>query len=856
MSRTERPDRRTFIAVAATGAAAAALPIGLGTAAYAGPAPGSDSAPRATTATATAAGAVEPFPLDAVALLPGAFRDNQARNTAYLHFVDIDRLLHTFRKNVGLPSDAEPCGGWEAPDVELRGHSTGHLLSGLALTYANTGDTAVRDKGRALVAALAECQEASTGAGFGKGYLSAYPESFFDRLEAGSGVWAPYYTIHKIMAGLVDQHRLAGSEQALDVVLRQAAWVDRRTGALSHDQMQRVLQTEFGGMNDVLADLHAITGDTNWLKVAERFTHDVVFDPLAKNEDKLAGLHANTQIPKMVGALRLWEEGLGDRYRTIAENFWQIVTDHHTYVIGGNSNGEAFHEPDAIAAQLSNGCCENCNSYNMLKLTRLMHFHAPHRVDLLDYYERTLFNQMLGEQDPDSAHGFNIYYTGLAPGSYKQQPSFMGEDPKAYSTDYDNFSCDHGSGMETQAKFAETVFSHDDERLLVNLFVPAEVKWRAKGVSWRQTTGFPDKASTTLTVTAGRADHELRVRIPSWTSGARVTLNGRALNDRPAPGSWFALRRRWRTGDRVEVTLPMRIAVEPTPDDPDVQAVLYGPVVLAGQYGDRATMRMPRLDPKSVKQTAAAPMAFTARADDADVTLLPIARTHHVHYTAYWLTGEPPPPPPEFAAWHRFDETSGTTAADATGNGRTAQLMGGAAWTTGGKIGGAVALDGGDGGYVKLADDVLAGATAYSVATWVRLDGAPQAWTRVFDIGTGPTANLFLTPRSDAGTLRFAVTAGGAGAEERIDVPQLPTGTWVHVAVTYGNGTAVLYVDGAEKGRNEHVTARPDMFGNHIRAGYLGKSQYADPYLKGALDDFRVYGKTLTAAEVAALAGA
>ncbi|MET8473577.1 beta-L-arabinofuranosidase domain-containing protein [Streptomyces sp. NPDC006422] len=860
MSRTERPsassatraprtgpDRRRFLAAAATGAAAAALPMGVATTAHASPnaaAPADDEA-----------GTVRPFPLDAVALLPGAFRDNQARNTAYLHFVDIDRLLHTFRKNVGLPSDAEPCGGWEAPDVELRGHSTGHLLSGLALTYANTGDTAVRDKGRKLVAALAACQEASPKAGFGKGYLSAFPESFFDRLEAGTGVWAPYYTIHKIMAGLVDQYRLTGNEQARDVVLRQAAWVDARTGALSHDQMQRVLRTEFGGMNDVLADIHALTGDTKWLDVAERFTHEAVFDPLAKNEDKLAGLHANTQIPKMVGALRLWEEGLGDRYRTIAENFWQIVTDHHTYVIGGNSNGEAFHEPDAIAAQLSNGCCENCNSYNMLKLTRLMHFHAPHRVDLLDYYERTLFNQMLGEQDPDSAHGFNIYYTGLAPGSYKQQPSFMGEDPKAYSTDYDNFSCDHGSGMETQAKFAETVFSHDDDRLLVNLYVPAEVKWRAKGVKWRQTTGFPDKASTTLTVTSGAAEHELRVRIPSWTNGARVTLNGRAIGERPEPGSWFALRRRWRTGDRVEVALPMRLTLEPTPDDPDVQAVLYGPVVLAGQYGDRGAMRMPRLDPKSLKQTAAAPLRFTARADDENVVLLPIARTHHVYYTAYWLTGEPPPPPPEFAAWHRFDETSGTTAADATGHGKTAQLAGGATWTTAGKLAGAVSLDGTD-GHVHLADDVLAGATTYSVATWVRLDGAPDAWTRVFDIGTGPTANLFLTPRSDTDTLRFAVTAGGAGAEDRIDADPLPTDTWVHIAVTYGDGTAILYVNGTEKGRNDHVTARPDMFGNHIRAGYIGRSQYADPYLKAAIDDFRVYGKALTAGEVAELAGA
>jgi hypothetical protein len=360
-----------------------------------------------------------------VTLLPGPFRDNQSRNTAYLRFVDIDRLLHTFRRNVGLPSTAQPCGGWEAPTVELRGHSTGHLLSGLALTFANTGDPEVRDKGRRLVATLTACQAASPSAGYGKGYLSAFPESFFDRLEAGTGVWAPYYTIHKIMAGLVEQYRLAGSDQALDVVLGMGEWVDRRTAKLSYEQMQRVLETEFGGMNDVLADLHAITGDTVWLEVAERFTHARVFDPLAAGEDRLAGLHANTQIPKMVGALRLWQEGLPDRYRTIAVNFWQIVTDHHSYVIGGNSNGEAFHERDVVAGQLSNGTCENCNSYNMLKLTRLLHFENPDRTDLLDYYERTLFNQMLGEQDPDSAHGFNIYYTGLGPApSSNSRPSW------------------------------------------------------------------------------------------------------------------------------------------------------------------------------------------------------------------------------------------------------------------------------------------------------------------------------------------------------------------------------------------------------------------------------------------------
>ncbi|MFJ2197458.1 beta-L-arabinofuranosidase domain-containing protein [Streptomyces violaceusniger] len=846
---SEPVDRRHFITTTATGAAAVALTVAAGGTAVAA-SPG--VTPAATHGKPRALTGVRPFPLTAVTLLPGAFKDNQSRNTAYLRFVDIDRLLHTFRLNVGLSSAAQPCGGWESPTTELRGHSTGHLLSGLALSYAGTGDTALRDKGRALVSALAACQARSPAAGYGQGYLSAFPESFFDRLEAGTGVWAPYYTIHKIMAGLVDQYRLAGNTEALQTVLRQAAWVDTRTGKLSYDQMQRVLQTEFGGMNDVLADLHEITGDGRWLKVAERFTHARVFDPLARNEDRLAGLHANTQIPKMVGAMRLWEEGLDSRYRTIGENFWKIVTDHHTYVIGGNSNGEAFHEPDAIAAQLSNNACENCNSYNMLKLTRLIHFHAPERTDLLDYYERTLLNQMLGEQDPDSAHGFNIYYTGLAPGSFKQQPSFMGTDPNQYSTDYDNFSCDHGSGMETQAKFADTIYTYADRSLLVNLFIPSELRWQDKGITWRQTTSFPDQQTTTLTVASGGASLELRVRIPSWAAEARATLNGTTLADRPEPGSWLIIDRQWKTGDRVEVTLPMKLTFDPTPDDPDVQAVLYGPVVLAGAYGGRTGMTMPRLDKGSVVQSATSPMRFSATASGESVTLLPVARVHHQHYNVYWLTGQPPSPPPAFAAWHRFDEASGTAAADATGRGMAARLTGGASWTAG-RTGGAVALNGTD-GHVVLADDLLAGARAYTLATWVRLDGTPAAWTRIFDIGTGVTANMFLTPVADSGKLRFAITAGGGGAEQRIEAAPLPTGQWVHVAVAYGSGTAVLYVGGREVGRNTAITVEPVHFGNHIRAGYLGKSQYPDPYLKAAFDDFRVYGRTLSGNEVATLA--
>jgi uncharacterized protein len=799
------------------------------------------------------AGAAEAFPLGAVKLLDGPFRSNQARNTSYLHLVDPDRLLHTFRLNVGLQSSAQPCGGWEDPTIELRGHSTGHLLSGLALTYANTGDRAAREKGRYLVRQLATCQASSPAAGFHPGYLSAFPESFIDRLEAGTGVWAPYYTLHKLLAGLIDQHQLAGDARALTVARRMADWVDWRTGRLSYAQMQQVLETEQGGIMESLANLARITGEQRYVRAAQRFDHARMFDPLARDEDRLAGNHANTQIPKMIGAARVWEETGERRYHDVAWNFWQIVVDHHSYVIGGNSNGEAFHEPDVIAGQLSNNTCENCNSYNMLKLTRLLHFNQPRRVDLLDYYERTLFNQMLGEQDPESEHGFNIYYTGLAPGAFKRQPSFMGPDPNVYSTDYGNFSCDHGTGMETQAKFADTIYSHDRHGVYVNLFIASEVTWEERGIALRQETGFPDEPATRIEVVDGAATMALRVRIPAWVAGApQARLNGRDLGRPAKPGTWLTVERHWRTGDRLEVKLPMKLALDPTPDEPAVQAVTYGPVVLSGAYGDRAYMPMPRLEPDSIAP-ADAPLTFEAKADGEAVTLLPIARMHHQHYTVYWRTGPPPPPPPEFAVWHTFDETSGTTAGDSSGHGKVATLVGGASWTAG-RIGGAVALDGSDGSYVALADGVINGATAYSVATWVRVD-ALATWSRIFDFGTGTTANMFLTPMSGAGTLRYAITAGGSDGEQQINAPALATGVWKHVAVTYADRLAVLYVDGQEVGRNAAVDVQPLWFADDVKNNYIGKSQYADPYLKGAVDDFRIYGRALSAQEVSALSG-
>ncbi len=268
-----------------------------------------------------------PFPLDEVRLLDGPFRDAMLRDQQFLLAIDPDRLLHNFRVTAGLPSTAQPLGGWEAPDIELRGHSAGHYLSALALMYASTGDERFKARADLMVAELGKVQAAMPGRGYHAGYLSAFPEEFFDRVETRKPVWAPYYTLHKILAGLLDASQLCGNADALAIAVRLAKWVEFRMDRLTHEQQQALLQTEFGGMNEVLANLYAVTGSPDLLRLARTFDHEVVFGPLAEGRDALDGLHANTQIPKMIGAAREYELTGDDRYRTIATTFWTTVAD-------------------------------------------------------------------------------------------------------------------------------------------------------------------------------------------------------------------------------------------------------------------------------------------------------------------------------------------------------------------------------------------------------------------------------------------------------------------------------------------------------------------------------------------------
>ncbi|RSM71803.1 hypothetical protein DMB66_07195 [Actinoplanes sp. ATCC 53533] len=829
MSRPGPMSRRTLLRA---GAAGAAILTGAATAA---PALGSAAAARTDTGVSAYS-----FPLTAVRLAAGSpFAANQGRTHAYLTFLDADRLLHMFRVNAGLPSSAAPCGGWESPTTELRGHSTGHLLTALAQAYASTGTAAFKAKGDGIVAVLAQCQARATAAGFNPGYLSAFPESFIDRVEARQSVWAPYYTLHKIMAGLLDMHLLAGNAQALTVLTGMAAWVKARNDRLTQAQRQNMLDTEFGGMNEVLTNLYQLTGDPAHLAAAQHFDHAEIFDPLAAGTDNLNGYHANTQIPKVLGAIREYHATGTTRYRTIAATFWDLVVRDHTYAIGGNSNGEYFKAPGRIATELSDTTAECCNSYNMLKLTRELFRTDPSRTDYWDYYERALYNHILASQDPASAHGFQCYYVPLRAGGIK-----------TYSNDYQSFVCCHGSGMESNTKYGESIYFHDGaQRLWVNLFIGSVLTWPGRDITVRQETAFPQQASTRLTVTgSGRID--LRIRIPSWAAGAQLRLNGTVQAVPTAPGTYAVLDRTFATGDVVDVSLPMAVHREAAPDNAAVQAVRVGPIVLAGAYGTTNLSGLPTLNPATLAATAD-PLQYTATASTGSVSLLPFYRMHGQRYTVYWtVTGNPPLP--AFVAHYRFDETGGTTATDATGNGRTATVTGGT-WAAG-RTGNAVLLNGST-GHVALPAGILAGSAAFSIACWIRI-GTATAWSRVFDFGTGTGANMFLTPRSGAGTARFAITASGAGGEQRIDAPAaLPAGAWAHVAVTKAGSLGVLYVNGVEVARNAAMTLGPADLGSTTR-NWIGRSQYADPYLDAAVDNFRVYSRALSGTEIAALHGA
>jgi len=554
---------------------------------------------------ATAAVKLRPFAPSQVRLGPGPVLDAAEVNRRFLVAQDPDRLLHNFRVNAKLASAAAPLGGWEAPGNELRGHYVGHYLSACALVSATRGDGQLKDRADRMVAVLAECQRAH-----GNGYLSAFPEELFDRLRADRPVWAPFYTIHKIMAGLLDMHTLAGSAQALEVVRGMARWTARWTQPLGDAAMARVLEREYGGMNEILYDLAAVTGEAEWREVAQRFDHERIFRALAEGRDELKGLHVNTTIPKIIGAARRYELTGEARYRRIAEYFWRQVTERRCYATGGTSNNESWNAgPGVLSTELSGYTQECCVTYNLLKLTRHVLSWTGDPA-CAEYYERALWNGILGTQHPRD--GSKLYYVPLASGYWK-----------LFGAPQADYWCCTGSGSESFAKLGDSIYFHDDAGLTVNLFIASELRWDERGMTWIQDTRFPVEPRTRLTVrTAKPTALQLRIRVPSWVErGGAATLNGKPLDGFAAPGGYFVIDRTWHDGDRVDVALPMGLSLCPMPDDPGLQAILYGPLVLAARMGTaglgpdtlRAEPTRPRTVPEYKRDGLAMP-ALTGRA--------------------------------------------------------------------------------------------------------------------------------------------------------------------------------------------------------------------------------------------------
>lgn len=513
-------------------------------------------------------GGLSNVPMGDVTLLNPYEQNAFAKEVEYLKSLDADRLLKGFCLIGGVESSAQLYGGWE--NSAIKGHTLGHYLSALSQAYATCGDEALKAIADHIVAVLAQCQDPETG------YLAAIPESHFIQIEQGntSGTWVPWYNLHKLMSGLVHAYELTGNEQALTVAAKLGDWVYARTSKWSAATQTTVLNVEYGGMNDVLYQLYSHTKSEKHLSAAHSFDELPLFDALYNGQDVLNGKHANTTIPKIIGALQRYIV-LGEDeayYLTVAENFWEIVVSNHTYITGGNSEWEHFGEPNVLDGERTNCNCETCNTYNMLKLTREL-FKITGSRKYADYYENTYINAILSSQNPET--GMTTYFQPMASGYFK-----------VYSTPDQHFWCCTGSGMENFSKLDDSIYYQDENALYVTRYTSSEVVWPAKALTLTQTTAIPETETARFTVRADApVQADIVLRIPDWCASApTVTINGKAAELQPVNG-FLHLHREWQNGDEFELTLPMTVVASALPDNAHVVAFKYGPVVLSADLG-------------------------------------------------------------------------------------------------------------------------------------------------------------------------------------------------------------------------------------------------------------------------------
>jgi len=601
---------------------------------------------------------MQPFKLNQVRLLQSPFLSAEQTDLDYMMKLVPDRLLAPFLREAGLKPRAQSYGNWES--MGLDGHTAGHYLTALAQMYAATGSAECKKRLDYMVNELGRCQENNKN-----GYVGGVPGGMHMWAQVKVGdfsefnkKWVPWYNLHKLFAGLRDCFLLAGNEQAKQEFLKLADWTSDETSGLSDKQMQSMLNVEHGGMDEVLADAFALTGDHKYLALAERFCHRQILDPLEHHVDKLTGLHANTQIPKVVGFERIAELSNDSSYSSAARFFWQTVVSNRSISIGGNSVREHFNPTDNYASMIeSEQGPETCNSNNMLKLSKML-FLDEGKPEYIDFYERLLYNHILSSQHPITG-GF-VYFTPIHPQHYR-----------VYSTADESFWCCVGTGMENHGKYGELIYTQKSNNIYVNLFIPSVLNWKKNGIKLTQQNKFPDEEQTALTVNVSAPKHfTMFVRKPYWVKegGFVIKVNGKNAPKIIYSGEYAGIDRVWHKGDKVTVMLPMKNYAEYLPDHSAWVSFLHGPIVLAAPT-DTANMtglfandsrwgqiaggplyaltKSPLLvntagDPAAaLKRDASGDLTFEisdmiAQPQFKNLKLIPFYRVHDTRYMLYW----------------------------------------------------------------------------------------------------------------------------------------------------------------------------------------------------------------------------
>lgn len=533
----------------------------------------------ATFATAQENSKLNYFRLQDVRLLESPFKHAEDLNRDYLLEMNADRLLAPFLREAGLQPKAESYTNWE--NSGLDGHIGGHYLSALSQMFAATDDREIESRLDYMLSELKRCQQAN-----GNGYIGGVPgskavwnEIATGKIDAGgfslNGRWVPLYNIHKTFAGLRDAYLIAGKKDARDMLVAMSDWAINLTADLSDEQMQDMLRSEHGGLNEVFADVAAITGEEKYLTLAHRFSHNHVLDPLMAGRDELTGMHANTQIPKVIGFKRIADLEANESWDKAARFFWESVVTNRSVSIGGNSVSEHFNHVDDFSRMITSvEGPETCNTHNMLRLTSMLYRTDP-ESGYIDYYERALYNHILSSQNPHT--GGLVYFTQMRPGHYR-----------VYSQPHTSMWCCVGSGIENHSKYGEMIYAHTEDALYVNLFIPSTLQWKERQTEIIQENNFPYEGSTSITINPrGRKRFTLMLRSPQWaeSEGIQIKVNGKKYNATEKDG-YLAINRRWRKGDKVVMEMPMSVRVEQLPDHSNYYSFAYGPVILAAKTSD------------------------------------------------------------------------------------------------------------------------------------------------------------------------------------------------------------------------------------------------------------------------------